>query len=170
MRARAIPSVAMLVGLAVSLGACGANAPPGAGRAAATFAASANRTCAAFYAKAQALPPPVGRAQIETYTERQQALRDQELSALRRLTAPAAGRVGYAEFLAGLASVENLYAKAIVASKSPHAASVPVLVERAAKLEAMLRRIAHTLALGECARNPYSGTRQVNSEGTSGPS
>jgi hypothetical protein len=88
------------------LAACG-----GSGSSAVTnssaFPASANRVCSGYYNKAHVLPPPIGVRQLLEYPQKQQALREQELSELKMLTAPVAERAAYKSYVSELAAVDN---------------------------------------------------------------
>jgi len=69
--------------------------------------ASANRVCSGYYNKAYALPPPIGVRQLLEYPQEEQALREQELSKLKMLTAPVAERAAYKSYVSELAAVDN---------------------------------------------------------------
>lgn len=55
------------------------------------------------------MPPPIGVAQLLALPEKQQRLREQELSRLRAVTAPPARRVAYTRYLADMAALDSLY-------------------------------------------------------------
>jgi hypothetical protein len=169
-KARTICSGGVVFLLALCLTACGGSASSSASNSTAAFTAAANRLCAMFYAKAQALPAPVGAVQLAAYPHRQQTIRERELVALRRVRPPAERHSTYARFLANLGAIDALHAESIKRLRVPDASRVvAALIERAARLEAKLRAEAQAIALNACARDPYSATQFVHSEGTSGP-
>ena len=156
MNPRTILLSATLLCLATALAACGSGSSL-------AFATSANRVCTAYYNKAYALPPPIGVRQLAAYPEKQQVLREQELSKLQVLTPPAAERGAYTRYLSDMAALDDLYASAIANIKMPHSASVQTLIRQAQGLRARLTTQAQALGLTECTKNPYTATHYATS-------
>lgn len=156
MNPRAALLSATLLCLATALAACGGSSPS-------SFATSAIQACTAYYNEAYALPPPIGVTQLEAYPEKQQALREQELSKLQALTPPATARGAYTRYLSGVAALDDLYASAIASIKTPHSTRVQALARQAPELQARLKHQAQALGLSECAKDPYTATHYSNS-------
>jgi len=91
---------------AALLVACGADGSSS-GISRSSFVASANQICSRYYNKAYALPPPIGLTQLLELAGKQQALREQELSGLQKLTAPATERNAYGSYISNLVAADE---------------------------------------------------------------
>jgi hypothetical protein len=125
----------------------------------------ARTVCAAYYARAYALPPPVGMRELAAYPEKQQALREQRLAGLRGLHPPASQRAAYARYISAMARLDAIYAKAISDIESPNPRAARALAKGLGPLGASLESQARALGLDACAANPYSATHYANSSG-----
>jgi hypothetical protein len=99
---------ATLLCVSVVLAACGGS-DSSAGTSRSAFVSGATRVCTAYYNKAYALPPPIGVAQLLALPEKQQRLREQELSGLRAVTPPPASRAAYTTYLGDMAALDSFY-------------------------------------------------------------
>jgi hypothetical protein len=96
-------SVAMLVAACGGSGSLGATSSK-------AFLASANHVCGIYYHRGHSLAPPIGFEQFAELLEKQQALRQHELSGLQSVTSPPAVRARYQRYLSDMKALGRLEA------------------------------------------------------------
>jgi hypothetical protein len=112
----------------------------------------ADSVCVAFNAKLPPRVPPVGLGAGVALATRHQMLRETELSALRRLTAPAGQRPAYARYLSELMAQNDLFATLLAALKNGNGSREKDAYPRSLRLDNEVTGEARAVGLTECAK------------------
>jgi len=173
------------------LAACGASGSSSSAGSRA-FLVSANHVCSVYYNDGYALAPPIGLKQLADLAQKQQLLRERELSGLKDVTPPPALKAGYKQYLSDMAAFNSLAAASagetnaeLLADAGKHlnprelerslrahrplslSPAQRAYTQRAEGLQMSLKSQARALRLTECAKNPYSAGHSFNEN--SGP-
>ncbi len=160
---------------ATLLAACGGSGTSTATSAKA-FLASADHVCSVYHNKAHTLAPPLGFNGVAELVQKQQALREGELSGLRAVAAPLAMRVRYARYLSAMRSFDELSgtivnkgAAKLLALARSHPTSKSQREFALARIRAFARRRNHRAPSRSAAQRATVGRitgieRSLNSE------